>query len=227
MAASQPDRDAFVIERLRDAGTIILAKLNLADWYGKASGSGSTLGGMVISPYNIAKYPGASSSGSGVAAAAWFATVALGSDTGGSLLIPSALNAVVAISPTRGLVSRRGMMWNSPAQEKGGPMARSVYDAAAVLDVIAGYDTGDLSTVASFGNMPDKRYTSFVKKDGLRGARVGVLREMVRSGRRTKRAGAVRARAGGATEGRGDRDRSRAHGHRPAGRAVRGKQRRL
>jgi Asp-tRNA(Asn)/Glu-tRNA(Gln) amidotransferase A subunit family amidase len=182
MAKSQPDRDAFVIDRLRQAGAIILAKLNLADWYGQASGSGSTLGGMVISPYNAAKYPGASSSGSGVAAAAWLGTAALGSDTGGSLLIPSALNAVVAIAPTRGLVSRRGMMWNSPTQEKGGPMARSVYDAAAVLDVIAGYDTEDLSTVASFGNLPARSYASFVGKDGLRGARVGVLREMVRSG---------------------------------------------
>lgn len=179
---SQPERDAFVIQRLRAAGAIILGKLNLSDWYGKASGSGSTLGGVVLSPYNLDKYPGASSSGSGVAAAAWFSTVTLGSDTGGSLIIPAALNAVVAIAPTRGLVSRNGMMWNSPIQERGGPMARSVYDAAAVLDVIAGYDAGDLTTVASFGNMPTAPYTSFVAKDGLRGARIGVLREMVRSG---------------------------------------------
>jgi len=182
MAQSQPDRDAFVIERLREAGAIILAKLNLADWYGKASGSGSTLGGKVVSPYNASRYPGASSSGSGVAAAAWLGTVALGSDTGGSLLIPSALNAVVAISPTRGLVSRRGMMWNSPTQEKGGPMTRNVYDAAAVLDVIAGYDTADLTTTAALGRMPQEPYTSFVDTNGLRGARVGVLREMVRTG---------------------------------------------
>lgn len=179
---SQPERDAFVIRRLRAAGAIILGKLNLSDWYGKASGSGSTLGGVVLSPYNLDKYPGASSSGSGVAAAAWFSTVTLGSDTGGSLIIPAALNAVVAIAPTRGLVSRNGMMWNSPIQERGGPMTRSVYDAAAVLDVIAGYDAGDLTTVASFGNMPASPYTSFVAKDGLRGARIGVLREMVRSG---------------------------------------------
>lgn len=182
MANSQPDRDAFVIERLREAGAIILAKLNLADWYGKASGSGSTLGGPVRSPYNLEKYPGASSSGSGVAAAAWFSTVTLGSDTGGSLMIPAALNAAVVISPTRGLVSRRGMMWNSPTQEKGGPITRNVYDAAAVLDVIAGYDTGDLTTSAVFGRMPEKPYTSFVEANGLRGARLGVLREMVRSG---------------------------------------------
>jgi amidase len=182
LADSQPDRDAFVIAQLRKAGAIILGKLNLADWYGKADGSGSTLGGVVMSPYNLKKYPGASSSGSGVAAAAWLSTVTLGSDTGGSLLIPAALNAVVAIAPTRGLVSRNGMMWNSPIQERAGPMARSVYDAAATLDVIAGYDAGDLTTTASFGQMPSVSYTSFVAADGLRGARIGVLREMVREG---------------------------------------------
>lgn len=182
LADSQPDRDAFVIGQLRAAGAIILGKLNLADWYGRADGSGSSLGGVVISPYNPKKYPGASSSGSGVAAAAWLSTVTLGSDTGGSLLIPAALNAVVAIAPTRGLVSRNGMMWNSPIQERAGPMTRSVYDAAAVLDVIAGYDPGDLTTAASFGQMPAASYTSFVAADGLRGARIGVLREMVRPG---------------------------------------------
>jgi amidase len=182
LANSQPDRDAFVIERLRKAGAIILGKLNLADWYGKAEGSGSTLGGTVVSPYNPKKYPGASSSGSGVAAAAWLSAVTLGSDTGGSLLIPAALNAVVAIAPTRGLVSRNGMMWNSPIQERAGPMTRNVYDAAAVLDVIAGYDAGDLTTAAALGRMPQAPYTSFVSADGLRGARIGVLREMVRSG---------------------------------------------
>jgi len=179
---SQPDRDAFVIERLRAAGAIILGKLNLADWYGKSDGSGSTLGGVVLSPYNSRKYPGASSSGSGVAAAAWLSTVTLGSDTGGSLLIPAALNSVVAIAATRGLVSRTGMMWNSPIQERAGPMARSVYDAALVLDAIAGYDPGDLTTIASIGQMPPAPYVSYVAADGLRGARIGVLREMVRSG---------------------------------------------
>lgn len=182
MATSQPARDAFVIERLRRAGAIVLGKTNLADWYGVASGGGSSLGGAVRSPYNADKYPGASSSGSGVAAAAWLASITLGSDTGGSLLIPAALNAVVAIAPTRGLVSRRGMMWNSPVQEKAGPMTRSVYDAAAVLDVIVGFDPDDLSTLASFGQLPPQPYTAFVDARGLRGARIGVLREMVRSG---------------------------------------------
>ena len=89
---------------------------------------------------------------------------------------------LVGFSTTHGLVSRTGMMWSSPRQENGGPMCRSVYDCAAVLDVIAGYDPADLATEAGLGKIPDRPYTSFVTKDGLRGARIGVLREMVRKG---------------------------------------------
>src|SRR5258706_5207924 len=114
--------------------------------------------------------------------AAWFATVGLGSDTAGSIVIPSTLANLVGFSTTHGLVSRTGMMWSSPSQENGGPMGRSVYDCAAVLDAIAGYDPADLPTQASLGKIPDRSYTSFIDQDGLRGARVGVLREMIRSG---------------------------------------------
>jgi amidase len=182
MATSQPTRDSFVIDRLRKAGVIVLAKLNQSDWYGVAAPGGSTLKGPVLSPYNPAKSPGGSSSGTGAGIAAWFGTFGLGSDTGGSIVIPSTLNNVVGISATHGLVSRTGMMWSSPRQENGGPMCRSVYDCAAVLDVIAGYDAADLATEAGLGKIPDRPYTSFVSKDGLRGARIGVLREMVRAG---------------------------------------------
>lgn len=182
MATSQPDRDSFVISRLRAAGAIVLAKLNQSDWYGTAPLGGSTLKGPVISPYNVAKSPGGSSSGTGSAIAAWFGTVGLGSDTTGSIVIPSTLASLVGFSTTHGLVSRTGMMWSSPSQESGGPMCRSVYDCAAVLDVIAGYDAADLATQAGLGKIPDRPYASFVSAEGLRGARVGVLREMVRSG---------------------------------------------
>ena len=182
MATSQPDRDSFVIDRLRKAGAIILGKLNQSDWYGVAPQGGSTLKGSVVSPYNPAKSPGGSSSGTGSAMAAWFGTVGLGSDTTGSIVIPSTLANLVGFSTTHGLVSRTGMMWSSPSQESGGPMCRSVYDCAAVLDVIAGYDAADLATQAGLGKIPAQPYTSFVSADGLRGARVGVLREMVRSG---------------------------------------------
>src|SRR5882724_6325126 len=182
MATSQPTRDSFVIDRLRKSGAIILAKLNQADWYGVAPMGASTLKGQVLSPYNPRKFGGASSSGTGSAMAAWFGTVGLGSDTGASIVMPTALANLVGFSTTHGLVSRTGMMWSSPSQENGGPMGRSVYDCAAVLDAIAGYDAADLPTQASLGKIPDRSYTSFINKDGLRGARVGVLREMIRSG---------------------------------------------
>jgi Asp-tRNA(Asn)/Glu-tRNA(Gln) amidotransferase A subunit family amidase len=182
MATSQPIYDSFVIGRLRDAGAIILAKLNQSDWYGVGKDGGGTLKARVISPYNASKYGGGSSSGTGAAIAAWFGTVGLGSDTTGSITNPSTLNALVGFSTTHGLVSRTGMMWSSPRQENGGPMTRSLYDAAAVLDVIAGYDPADLATEASVGKLPGQPYTSFISKDGLKGARIGVLREMVRSG---------------------------------------------
>jgi amidase len=182
MATSQPIYDSFVIARLRAAGAIILAKLNQSDWYGVAPRGASTIQGQVLSAYNAAKFPGSSSSGTGVAMSAWFGTIGLGSDTGGSITIPTAQNNLVGFSTTHGLVSRTGMMWSSPRQENGGPMGRSVYDCAAVLDVIAGYDAADLATEASVGKLPDAPYTSFVKKDGLLGARIGILREMVRTG---------------------------------------------
>lgn len=182
LAASQPDRDAFVIEKLREAGAIILGKLNLADWYGRAPNGGSTLIGHTVSPYNPTKYSGGSSSGTGVAMAAWFSTVGLGSDTGGSTVIPSALNNLVGFSTTHGLISRKGMMWSSPTQDNPGLMARSVYDNAVTLDIVAGFDPADLATQRMFGKLPTASYTSFIDKDGLRGARVGVLREMIRPG---------------------------------------------
>lgn len=182
MATSQPLKDSFVIDRLRKAGAIILAKLNQSDWYGTAPTGGSTLAGQVLSPYNPKKFPGGSSSGTGAAMAAWLGTVGLGSDTGGSIVIPSTLNNIVGISSTHGLVSRSGMMFSSPFQENGGPMGRSVYDCAAVLDVIAGFDAADLVTLEGLGKMPDHPYTAFVSPQGLSGARLGVLREMFRKG---------------------------------------------
>ncbi len=182
MATSQPSRDSFVIDRLRKAGAIILGKLNQSDWYGVAPSAASTLKGQVLSPYNAKKFPGGSSSGTGASMAAWFGTVGLGSDTTGSIVIPSALNDLVGFSTSHGLVSRTGMMWSSPSQENGGPMGRSVFDCAAVLDAIAGYDPADLPTQESVGKIPDRPYTSFVSKTGLVGARIGVLREMIRSG---------------------------------------------
>jgi Asp-tRNA(Asn)/Glu-tRNA(Gln) amidotransferase A subunit family amidase len=182
MADSRPRYDSFVIDRLRSAGAIILAKLNQSDWYGVAPRGASTLKGQVLSAYNAGKFPGSSSSGTGVSMSAWFGTIGLGSDTGGSITIPTAQNNLVGFATSHGLVSRTGMMWSSPRQENGGPMGRSVYDCAAVLDVIAGYDPADLATEACVGKLPDRPYVSFVRKDGLVGARLGILRDMVRTG---------------------------------------------
>jgi amidase len=182
MATSQPVYDSFVIDRLRSAGAIILAKLNQSDWYGVAPQGASTLQGQVLSPYNAKKLTGYSSSGTGASIAAWFGTIGLGSDTGGSITIPSANSNLVGFAMSHGLISRTGMMWSSPRQENGGPMCRSVYDCAVVLDAIAGYDAADLATEESVGKLPDRPYVSFVNKQGLQGARVGVLRQMVRGG---------------------------------------------
>jgi amidase len=182
MATSQPRYDAFIIARLRAAGAIILAKLNESDWYGVAPRGASTLKGQVLSPYNAKKFPGSSSSGTGVSMASWFGTVGLGTDTGGSITIPTAQNNLVGFAMSHGLVSRTGQMWSSPRQENAGPMGRTVYDCAAVLDAIAGYDAADMATEACIGRMPDHPYTSFVDKEGLRGARIGILRDMVRTG---------------------------------------------
>jgi len=182
MATSQPWRDSFIVNRLRQAGAIILGKLNESDWYGVAPAGASTLKGQVLSPYNLKKLTGYSSSGTGASMAAWFATIGLGSDTGGSITIPSANSNLVGFAMSHGLVSRTGQMWSSPSQENAGPMGRSVYDCAAVLDIIAGYDAADLATQAGVGKIPDQSYTTFAAKDGLKGARLGVLREMYRKG---------------------------------------------
>jgi amidase len=182
MEFSQPSRDSVVIARLRAAGAIILGKLNQSDWYGVGQNGGGTLKGRVVSPYNAAKSGGGSSSGTGAAMGAWFATIGLGSDTTGSITNPTTLNSLVGIGGTHGLIPRTGMMWSSPAQENGGPMTRSVYDLAVTLDVIAGYDPADLPTQDSIGKLPEKSYASFIDAKGLVGARIGVLREMVRTG---------------------------------------------
>ena len=182
MATSQPRYDSFVIARLRAAGAVVLGKLNQSDWYGVAPRGASTLKGQVLSAYNPSKFPGSSSSGTGVSMSAWFGTIGLGSDTGGSITIPTAQNNLVGFATTHGLVSRTGMMWSSPRQENGGPMGRSVYDCAAVLDVIAGYDAADLATEACVGKLPERPYASFARTNGLVGARLGVLLDMVRTG---------------------------------------------
>jgi Asp-tRNA(Asn)/Glu-tRNA(Gln) amidotransferase A subunit family amidase len=186
MAESIPPRDATVVERLRDAGAIILGKTNLSDWFGERPDSNplaySTIAGQVLNPYDLERVPGYSSAGTGAAMAAWFATLGLGSDTGGSVLIPTADSALAGLLPSVGLMSRAGMIGSSTSGERGGPMGRHVADVAAMLDVMVGFDGADLLTQRSLGELPDGSYTEFLDPDGLKGARIGILRDFFLEG---------------------------------------------
>jgi len=178
MADARPTKDAFVVARLRSAGAIILAKVNQSDWYGATEiVASSSLGGSTLNPHALDRTPGWSSSGTSAGLAAYFSPVGLGSETGFSIRTPSSDGNLCGLSTTSGLISRDGQMWSYITGERGGPMARSVADVAAVLDVIAGFDSADLWTAQSLGKMPMEPYSSFVVTNALRGARLGVLKE--------------------------------------------------
>ena len=174
----KPTKDAFVIKRLKDAGAIILAKLNQSDWYANPPDvAASTLGGNTRNPYDLARTSGWSSSGTGAAVAAVFGAAGLGSETGFSIRTPTSDSNLYGLSTTSGLVSRDGQMWSYITGERGGPMTRNMADLAALLDVIAGFDSFDLWTAQSLGQMPEASYASFVVPDGISGMRLGVLKE--------------------------------------------------
>ncbi len=172
------EQDAAIVARLRDAGAVLLGKTNLSEWANfrsKRSSSGwSSHGGQVRNPYALDRTPGGSSSGSGVAVAAGFCAAAIGTETDGSIMSPSAMNGVVGIKPTIGLVGRSGIIPISHSQDTAGPIARSVADAAHLLNVIVGIDPADEVTAdAETNRAPD--YAAFLKDDALRGARIGLL----------------------------------------------------
>ncbi|SOD03896.1 amidase [bacterium JGI 053] len=173
-------RDAFVAERLRAAGAVILGKTNLSEWANfrstHASSGWSGRGGQVLNPYALDRSPCGSSSGSGAAIAANLAAIAVGTETDGSIVCPSSANSVVGIKPTMGLVSRSGIVPISHSQDTAGPMARTVADAATLLGVLAGIDPRDAATAASRGRA-QADYTRFLDPNGLKGARIGVARE--------------------------------------------------
>ena len=174
----RPTKDAFVVKRLRAAGAIIIGKTNQSDWYAApALVAASTLGGNTLNPYDLKRTPGWSSSGTSAALAAVFGTVGLGSETGFSIRTPTSDGNLYGLSSTSGLISRDGQMWSYITGERGGPMARSMYDLCVTLDVIAGFDAFDLWTAQSLGKLPEQSYASFLNRNGLRGARVGVLKE--------------------------------------------------
>ena len=181
LAGTYPAADSFALARLRAAGAIILAKTNLDEFARGATGT-SSLGGQTLNPYNAEKIPGGSSAGAAVGVAALFGWAALGTETGSSIRNPATKNDVVGFCPSEGLVSRRGIIPQSPIFDRAGTIARNVTDAAIVLGVMAGVDPADLFTMASFGHGPEASYTATLKRDGLKGARVGVLRQLFGDG---------------------------------------------
>ena len=174
-----PERDAFLVERLRRSGAVILGKTNLSEWANirsSASTSGwSGRGGQTKNPYVLDRNPCGSSSGSGVAVSANLCAVAVGTETDGSIVCPASACGVVGIKPTVGLVSRSGIIPISASKDSAGPMARTVRDAAIVLGVLAGADPTDPATQAPDAKFYDD-YTAFLDAEGLRGARLGVAR---------------------------------------------------
>lgn len=170
-----PAKDAFVVARLRAAGAILLAKASLSELaMGLADTINSVLPGFTRNPYNTAYASGGSSGGTGVAVAANFGAVGIGTDTGGSVRAPSSINNLAGIRPTVGLVSRTGLAPLDSQRDTAGPMARTVEDAARLLDVLAGIDPADPRTTAAEGKIPPT-YTAFLNPDGLKGARIGVF----------------------------------------------------
>ncbi len=174
LAGSVPPDDAFLVKRLRDAGAIILAKANMSEFASGATMSSN--GGWIRNPHSLDHSPSGSSGGTGASIAAWLGHLGIGTDTGGSVRGPSTANGIAGLKPTLGLVSRDGIIPLALSFDTGGPMARSVYDVAAMLNVIAGVDPADPATAAAAGRIvPD--YTSALDPTALAGARIGVARQ--------------------------------------------------
>ncbi len=177
-------KDAFIVKKLREAGAVLLGKTNLSEWAnfrsGKSCSGWSSRGGQTKNPYIIDHNPCGSSSGSGVAVAANLCTVAIGTETDGSITCPASVNGTVGIKPTVGLLSRSGIIPISHTQDTAGPLARTVKDAAILLGILAGIDKEDEKTMSAVqaGNENENRpvidYTKFLDANGLKGKRIGI-----------------------------------------------------
>jgi amidase len=180
VGAPRPQRDAFIVERLRAAGAVVLGKTNLSEWANfrstHSSSGWSGRGGQTRNPYALDRNPCGSSSGSGAAIAANLAAIAIGTETDGSIVCPSSSNSIVGIKPTLGLVSRSGIIPIAHSQDTAGPMTRTVADAALLLNVIAGVDPRDEATKENSGKAAID-YTKFLDRDGMKNARIGVARK--------------------------------------------------
>src|SRR5438093_1936756 len=181
LAGSIPHQDSFVAQKLREAGAVILGKTNLSEWAnfrGSRSTSGwSGRGGLTRNPYVLDRNPSGSSSGSAAAVSANLCAVAIGTETDGSIVSPSSLCGIVGLKPTVGLWSRNGVVPISSTQDTPGPLGRTVRDAAILLGALVGVDDRDAATEAS-RDQAHRDYTQFLDAEGLKGARIGVVRKM-------------------------------------------------
>jgi amidase len=168
-----PQRDATVVTKLRNAGAVIIGKSTMGEY---AAGYLSSASGPIRNSYDPKRHASGSSGGTGAGVSANFATIGIAEDTGGSTRGPAAVSSLVGLRPTVPLVSRHGMLPARPTTDTLGPVTRTVKDAAILLDVIAGYDRNDPVTAYAVGNIPDS-YTSFLGPNGLKGARIGVVRQ--------------------------------------------------
>jgi amidase len=184
MANHSAPADAFLVDQLRDAGAVILGKANLSEWANfrsdRSSSGWSSIGGQTRNPYDIARNPCGSSSGSAVAVAANLTVVSIGTETDGSIVCPSGANGIVGIKPTLGLVSRTGIIPIAHSQDTAGPMARSVRDAAILLSAITAQDPADAATLELQAAPVD--YAADLTADGLAGRRIGVIRSYYGAG---------------------------------------------
>jgi amidase len=179
--APLPLRDAAIVSRLKAAGAIVLAKVATVNWFGNGFDETHVIG-RSLNPYHLEYQPGGSSNGTGVAMAAWFATVGVGTDTGGSVRGPSAFNSLAGMVATQGLVSRSGIVPRGATQDRAGPMGRSVYDIATLLTYMEGWDAEDLMTSRGLAHFATDNLANGLKARDLKGRRIGVLREMIPSG---------------------------------------------
>ena len=174
----KPSRDAFLVTKLREAGAVILGKTNLSEWANmrstRSTSGWSARGGLTKNPYALDRNTSGSSSGTAAAIAASLATLGVGTETDGSIISPSSVNGLVGLKPTLGLISRNGIIPIAHSQDTAGPMTRSVGDAALLLTALSGVDARDAVTAGSAGKAHD--YTKFLDANGLKGARIGVVR---------------------------------------------------
>jgi amidase len=178
--APTPKQDAFVVQKMREAGAVLIGKTNLSEWANfrseNSSSGWSGRGGQTRNPYILDRSPCGSSSGSGVATAANLTAVAVGTETDGSVVCPASINGIVGIKPTLGLVSRSGIIPIAHSQDTAGPMARTVSDAVILLNAMVGEDKND-SITSQFKTRGEQDYTKFLDKNGLKDARIGVVRQ--------------------------------------------------